>query len=734
MSAFLADWLGAVWLILRESGPYLLVGFVLAGLIKVFIPEDKVLRHLGKDDLRSVSLAALFGAPLPLCSCSVLPAAIALRRSGAGKGATTSFLISTPETDLESVGLTWALMDPIMTIMRPIAGILTAIGAGQIVNWMVKKGIDVAPGEKLEDAAAPADCATVCAPETDEHAGHDHAHDHGALAHAPRRENRLVGALRYAFGPLLDDITPWLVLGFATSALLTVLLPDDFFGGTVPNGWPALLLMLALSAPTYICAAASTPVAAALVAKGLDPGAEFVFLLAGPATNVATMLVVAKHLGRRVMWAYLAVIMVLALVFGWLLNQLYGLGGIEPVTAVKVATASTAGTVDVAAAVVVLALMAWSAARIRLDRRFGGWMRAACGPLGFDPTRPLAKALAVLVVLGLWLSTAVSSVYPGETGFLVRFGRVARTVNEPGPVLHLPYPIDRVVTMPRDHVRSVELGFDRVAGPPSVNGAASDVLSVEDAAPASQSRARDVDAEGEVLTGQEKLLKIAEAIHFDVRDPFRVQFGIEDPELLLRSFTEATIRGVMGNRGADESLVGKWDDLEREVGADLQEDLDRVLGKGALSVREFLLLDAHAPPQVHYAYRDVASALEDKDRESRRAEKYKREALASARAEAITIEKGADGDRELRIEQVKGEAAAFEMRAQAFRENERVSRLRLAREALERALSRVRAIVLMSPQVEPVLTQPAPGSGEGAPPPPVVPRAATRDQRSDEEE
>ncbi len=725
MSAFLAEWLRAIWAILCESGPFLIGGFFLAGLIKVLIPEEKIHRHLGKDDLRSVTLAALYGAPLPLCSCSVLPTAMALKRAGASKGATTSFLISTPETGVDSIGVTWALMDPLMTVARPIAAILTAIGAGSIVNWMVRRKLDVAPGTP---AAAPA--AESCC-----HDDHDHAHV--APAASPARRSRLLEAVRYAFGTLLDDLVPWFVLGFLVSGLITVLVPADFFGSTIPNGWPSMLIMLVLGVPLYVCASASTPVAAALVAKGLDPGAALVFLLAGPATNFATILVAGNLLGRRVMFVYVASIAVFSLLAGWVVSGLYSFGGIVPMTSIAAASESGFSLVARVSGVVLLTLFLASAVRIRLDARFGAWLRGACRPLGFDPTGRVAKSLAVLAIVAAYASTAFSVVNPGETAFLLRCGRIAQRIDAPGLVTHWPYPIDSVAVVRRDEIRSVELGFDRTAASNGNSGAAtSDVVPPDPSASAFAAAGgvavRDLDAEAEVMTGEEKLLKIADSIHFDVRDPSLIHFGVDDPDLLMRSFAESSVRQVIGNRGADETLVGQWDDLEKEIGSKLQSDLDRVVGSGALGVRGFLLLDAHAPPQVHYAYRDVASALEDKDRELRRADKYRRETLANARAEAVTIEKAADGDKELRLAQVTGEATAFAARAKAFRESERVSRLRLARESLERALARVRAIVLMSPNVDPVLMQSAASGGESAMPSSAAPRVVPRDASSSE--
>ena len=267
--------------------------------------------------------AALLGAPLPLCSCSVVPTAIALKQAGASKGATSAFLISTPETGVDSVGITLALIDPVMAIMRPVTAILTAMGCGWVVNLSepkssepaVDKGIPEPPEtccSPSEPDPEPAPSTTCCATE------------------AESKPSRLRQAGAFAYGKLMSDLAPWFVVGFALSAAITLWMPNDFFLSSWSHGLPAMLAMLVAGIPMYVCATASTPVAAALLAKGLDPGAALVFLLAGPATNAATLGVVGGFMGRRVVAVYLASIAVFSLCAGWSVNALYdALGGFE---------------------------------------------------------------------------------------------------------------------------------------------------------------------------------------------------------------------------------------------------------------------------------------------------------------------------------------------------------------------------------------------------------------------
>ncbi|MFH0946964.1 MAG: SO_0444 family Cu/Zn efflux transporter, partial [Planctomycetota bacterium] len=446
MSEFLLEWIGAIWGILVESGPYLLVGFLLAGLIKVLIPEEKVYRYLGKDDFRSVFIASCIGAPIPLCSCSVIPTALALKKSGASKGATTSFLIATPETGVDSIGLTWALMDPVMTIARPLAALLTAIGCGSLVNLLVRRGLDDAgdSGQEEQPAACCQGEQTTAEGESDP--------DRICCADQARKSERsgvrgvLQRAVRYGYGSLMADLTPWFILGFLVSGLIMVMVPDDILGTMLPEGfnWLTMLLMLVVGIPLYICATASTPVAAALVAKGLDPGAALVLLLAGPATNVSTLLFVRGFLGKRVLCAYLIGIAVACLAFGFLVNQVYSLLELDPLTTVSPMDEMSAGLVPLVSGAALLLLLVVHAVRLKLAPASGARLRRWCAHLGFDPFSRLSKVCLALLALLAFATTAYTVILPGEVGFLVRFGAVRQVAETPELLLHAPYPLDRV--------------------------------------------------------------------------------------------------------------------------------------------------------------------------------------------------------------------------------------------------------------------------------------------------
>lgn len=711
MTEFALAWLGAIWVILVESGPYLLAGFLIAGGLKVLISERWIYRNLGQDNTRSVFLASLFGVPIPLCSCSVIPTAMSLKRSGASKGATTSFLISTPETGVDSIGVTYALMDPIMTVVRPLSALLTAFVSGTLVNRIVKRGWDDQPDEVVQKRLVESEAAH-------DHNEHGHAHasaselsastdadsDEGegtSCCHEPEVDEKTTGkekakeAWHYAFVTLMADLTPWFILGFIVSGFITLIVPDDFFGTVLPNGWMSMTAMLFIGVPLYICATASTPVAAALIAKGLDPGSALILLLAGPATNIATIAVVRGFLGRRVLYAYLGSIAVCSLGLGFGVNALYGMLGTSPTTAVGPMSAEHTSLFAQATGVILLALLVWHARRLGLVSNWGGKMRKLFLPVGLDlGTKPI-KALMLLFVLGLYLGTAVSPLKPGETGFVVRFGKVIATVDEPGAVWHAPAPISRLVT-----VSNATLRATNIEGPgESLSLAAITKLAQADARAGQEARARraSLEASTEVLTRDETLLRFEVSIHYRVRDAEAWLFATESPQDLVLAYGESALRASGLARMADALLIGDRSIVQDEARATMQASLNE-LGVG-IDVVQVNLDEVHASadPSVHYAYRDVASALEDRQRYIKQAEEYRVRRESAARAQATTLEQEAAAEADALLQQAAGDAAAFVALRDALKENLPAHQLRLRLETMVRVLQNSRVIAVADP-------------------------------------
>ncbi|MBI4237766.1 MAG: SO_0444 family Cu/Zn efflux transporter [Deltaproteobacteria bacterium] len=311
---------GAAWELLVSAGIYILLGLVVAALLHAFVRRETIARYLGQRNFRSVLYAALAGIPLPLCSCGVLPAAMGLRKDGASKGATLAFLISTPETGVDSIAVTYALIDPLMAAIRPVAAFTTAFVAGALEVVL------------NHDSGAPSGNHTATAACCHADAGPSHhalPTPHAASSTSPGSPlARLRIGFHYAFVELLADITPTFLLGIGLGGVIAHVIPTTFIETYLGHGLPAMLVMLAVGIPLYICAAASTPIAAALIMKGMSPGVALVFLLAGPATNITALPVVAKMLGWRSVGVYLLTIAVAAVGFGLLTDLLYGIGGV----------------------------------------------------------------------------------------------------------------------------------------------------------------------------------------------------------------------------------------------------------------------------------------------------------------------------------------------------------------------------------------------------------------------
>jgi hypothetical protein len=308
--------LNEAWVLLRESSVYVLFGILVAGLMRVFLSPEAVGRHLRRGKVRSVLKAAVLGIPIPLCSCGVLPAAVSLKRQGASRGATAAFLISTPESGVDSIALTYALLDPVMTVARPAAAFATAAVAGVAEN--VLSGEEGKGAEAEPDLSCPVDgcCDGMdCLPQ-------EHRLHHSFF-------EKLRAGLGYAFFELWEDIALWFLVGLLLAGAITSLIPSEIMVEHLGGGLTSMLIMLAVGIPLYICATASTPIAAALVLKGVSPGAALVFLLAGPATNVTSLTVLFGVLGKRATAVYLASIAVVSVSCGLILDQVYLLLGIS---------------------------------------------------------------------------------------------------------------------------------------------------------------------------------------------------------------------------------------------------------------------------------------------------------------------------------------------------------------------------------------------------------------------
>jgi len=295
------DFLSAFWELTMEMAPYLLLGFLIAGLLNGFFTKEWVQKHAGKTGWKSTLKAALFGIPLPLCSCGVIPTGVSINKQGASKGATVSFLISTPQTGVDSILITYSLMGWAFAIFRPIIALITGVFGGLVTD---KQHIE------HTNTAAPSSCST------------DGCND-GCETDTKENQTWFQKIFVYAFGTFLKDISRWLILGIILATLITMFVPETFFTNYLNEPWLNMLLVLVASIPLYICATSSVPIAAALLMKGISPGAAIVFLMAGPATNMATLTVLWRSLGKRTTLVYLISIIIGAMGFGLVLDYAF---------------------------------------------------------------------------------------------------------------------------------------------------------------------------------------------------------------------------------------------------------------------------------------------------------------------------------------------------------------------------------------------------------------------------
>lgn len=459
-----------------DSAPWLLLGLVLAGMLKMFVPMAWMHKQLGGSGVKTTVKAALLGAPLPLCSCGVIPAAVGLRRSGASKAATTSFMVSTPETGVDSVTVSYVLLGPFMAIVRPIAAVVSAIVAGLLVgsdgdeaeanqkktpqdkvtansdssmsccSQNVSKAVPAQPAEpsapqstccaskkseltpasntmtaaptltpvkirpvaveqsavmasralSLEpkqapneanssccsskvEAVAPAQSKSCCATKTEANKAPDAEScctSTKDVADELKQEtivHRLGQGLKYAATDLVRDTTIWLLIGLFFAALVQTYVPGDFLAKW-GDGLLAMLVMVLVSIPMYICATASTPIAAGLLLAGVSPGAVLVFMMAGPATNIATLGVVTKELGKRALLGYLGGVLGVALLAGGLVNYLVANFGFEVMPQIGEHHQLLPQSVVIVSGIVLAVLMA----RVLFEKLPKHWWRRDC--------------------------------------------------------------------------------------------------------------------------------------------------------------------------------------------------------------------------------------------------------------------------------------------------------------------------------------------------------------------
>ena len=352
----------ALWQLTLAMSPYILFGLLFAGILHELVPDSIVTKHLGKDNISSVVKSTIFGIPLPVCSCGVIPLATSIKKSGASKGATLSFLISTPITGVDSILATYGIFGWIFTLYRAVTSMVIAMTAGILTNIFDK---DTSAGPAIEvkkpafSTVASKNNSSLLTPHSSlktESCGTDTG-SCCSSANADKKSFSFTSAMKYAFVTLLGDIAKPLFWGLLLGALITVAIPDNLAGLLQDNSWLSYLLVIAIAIPMYVCATASLPIAAGLMLSGVSAGAAFVFLSAGPATNTVTIGVVKRMLGNRSLAIYLGSIITGSILFGLGLDYIFDASAIDPTSLIHMD--EKGGIISILSSIVLWSLVVW---------------------------------------------------------------------------------------------------------------------------------------------------------------------------------------------------------------------------------------------------------------------------------------------------------------------------------------------------------------------------------------
>ncbi len=346
------EFLEALWQLSLSMAPYIVFGLFFAGLLHELVPDSLVTKHLGKSDVASVIKSTLFGIPLPVCSCGVIPLATSIKKSGASKGATLSFLISTPITGIDSILATYGIFGSLFMLYRIISSMIMAMIAGILTNIFDK---EVETPKSTFSTFSPNGSllkqSTVSTSTNEDSC----CSGESCCSSNSKKKSFLHSAISYGFGTLLEDIAKPLFWGLIIGAIITVAIPDNLSNLLADSSWLSYLIVIAIALPMYVCATASLPIAAGLMLSGVSAGAAFVFLSAGPATNTVTIGVVKKMLGSKSLAIYLGSIIVGSIIFGLGLDLIFDASHIDPASLVKMDEGG--GVVSIVSAIVLWGLV-----------------------------------------------------------------------------------------------------------------------------------------------------------------------------------------------------------------------------------------------------------------------------------------------------------------------------------------------------------------------------------------
>jgi HflK protein len=717
-----------IYLIFLETAPFIMIGLLLVGWMKILIPVGRIEQYLGQNNLKSAFYAALLGFPLPLCSCSVVPVTMGLREKKASRESLLSFMISAPETSLDTIIMSWGLLGPVLALVRPIVSFLSSLCAAV---FSIADRTDRASG-KAENLHKEPEGGV-----TDRNAFSDSGYhivglrglwrslkySCGRLLSRARRPDRTGGekesgdavpfgllvheSLHYGFTYMMDNFSLWFIIGILTSALIGALVPSGWFSG-IPGGQVTeILFILAISVPLYVCSFESTPIAAMLILKGLSPGAALVFLLAGPATNLTTIVMVRKFFGRRFLTLFLGGVATMAVIAGFCLNAVLGAVGIETVRNFIVKPpAPLWHWISIVSAMVLLVLLGLSLARLDW-KEYGkktGYALARIGILeSADSTgaaggryrvnlKRIGSWALALLIAGYFLS-GIYQVPPGSAGFRFTLGSLSRDPIPPGLHYRLPFPFQRTDIRHVDEVRTIEIGYaltDEVVArwkERMYPGATSGWHSFFTNTNINQEQST-------YLLGDENQIEAKFSVHFRIVDPVSFYYRIEQADSVISRAVESVIRKKLAVLKIDDILTVDRSGMILEVLADAQGLLDDwTCGVRLLAV---YLVDLHPPVEAVSSFRDIASAMEDMQTSIHHAYASREAAIPGARGTAERVIEEARSYREEQMNGATGKAEYFRTLSHSFRLHPAGNSLRMYMEVMETVLPGKRKIIVPS--------------------------------------
>lgn len=692
--------ISGTWNALFLAAPFVLFGLVIAGVLHVLLSRRSVERWLGGPGLMAVATAACFGVPLPICSCGVVPVSIELKRKGASRPANLSFLITTPESSADAVLLTWGMFGWVMAVVRPLASFLTGLVAGILAIAFPE-----------DDADAPAAAGEAFSEHDRIHVDESHVVGPRAFVQSliawvketwrrPLRREEIVepaiatddpapgephpfpkivrDIVRYAFVDLADDIVFWLVFGLVLTGVISTFVPDDLAARGLGAGIAPMLVLMAVGIPLYMCAVASTPVAAALVSKGVSPGAALVFLLTGPATNAATIVLLSRHFGRRFVNIYLASIAFTAVAAGLALDAALAVTGYTIPIRLAAEPGGAIGVLQWACALFLSLLILWRFRRGALRRGLSDLRNNLEGLFGFTPDPARAsesrsefwclrrRRFAVWAVAVVCVAYPLSGFYvvpPDSTGYGFVFGKLVSPDRPPGLHYNPPVPFGRADVWRTGYPRKTDIGFRtdlsllanrrelmRFANPGQWHSPVAAMNTVGD--------------ETSSIAGDENLIDISMTIHYDLSDPYRFFYAVGKDSDVVSLYSQAAAREYVAVHSLEELLTTAREDMQAFIARDVQDRLDAV--RAGVRVSGVHIVDIHPPQDAVFAFRDVSSARED--RETRIHEAYERLAdeVPKARGEAaLTLARAQSAADSARLE-AKGRAEGFTAMASSY--------------------------------------------------------------------